>query len=668
MDENRQIDPVRYPNFAALARDSYWFRNATTVAESTEIAIPSILTGLYPDPELKPTHADYPNNMFTLLGGTYRMKVFESLTQLCPRGLCEQDASNRNLYGRMESLFSDLTVVYLHLVLPDSLKSELPSISQNWKDFWAEITVIPEEPEKETKRRSDPDRLDQFNMFVSSMYFTRKPVLFFLHILLPHGPLHFFPSGKQYGLNIRIDGLNRGKWVDDEWLVLQGFQRHLLQLGFIDRLIGKLIKTLRDIDLYDRSLVVITADHGISFRPADEYRAVTKTNYQDIMPVPLIIKLPHQREGVINDRNVELIDIVPTVADVLDIEIPWRVDGQSLLDPSLPDRREKTIVKIRPNSLGEKQFLVGPDLDEKYRTLEYKLSHFGDGMKPHGLFRFGPYGNIIGKNVSEVGIAEKAITDIELDHANLFVNTDTDSNFVPAIIRGRLMSEGNDAREDLAISINGVIHAVTRTFQTKGKDVRFTSVVPENSFRYDRNDVEVYIVSDVDGMPRLVRAMNRSHTTYALSSPGDHKTEIITSSEGKTYRVAPGHLKGFVGTAYLNDESMAVNGWAADVKNMELPAAILVFVNGGFLLSGLTDSPRIDVVNRFGSKNLMDSEYRFVIPLTGFRKQASLEVRFFALSHRGMATELKYPEGYEWGRKPSAPDPEAEGSMERQRW
>jgi hypothetical protein len=28
MDENRQIDPVRYPNFAALARDSYWFRNA----------------------------------------------------------------------------------------------------------------------------------------------------------------------------------------------------------------------------------------------------------------------------------------------------------------------------------------------------------------------------------------------------------------------------------------------------------------------------------------------------------------------------------------------------------------------------------------------------------------------------------------------------------------
>ena len=35
MDENRQIDPERYPNFASLAGDAHWFRNATTVADTT---------------------------------------------------------------------------------------------------------------------------------------------------------------------------------------------------------------------------------------------------------------------------------------------------------------------------------------------------------------------------------------------------------------------------------------------------------------------------------------------------------------------------------------------------------------------------------------------------------------------------------------------------------
>ena len=43
MDEQRQIDAVRYPNFAALAQTATWFRNTTTVADTTLIAVPAIL-------------------------------------------------------------------------------------------------------------------------------------------------------------------------------------------------------------------------------------------------------------------------------------------------------------------------------------------------------------------------------------------------------------------------------------------------------------------------------------------------------------------------------------------------------------------------------------------------------------------------------------------------
>ena len=48
LDRSGRIDAARYPNFAALAATSHWFRNATTVADRTADALPAILTGRYP--------------------------------------------------------------------------------------------------------------------------------------------------------------------------------------------------------------------------------------------------------------------------------------------------------------------------------------------------------------------------------------------------------------------------------------------------------------------------------------------------------------------------------------------------------------------------------------------------------------------------------------------
>ena len=48
MNKDEHIDAQRYPNFAALAHDSTWFRSATTVQWLTEVAVPAILTGILP--------------------------------------------------------------------------------------------------------------------------------------------------------------------------------------------------------------------------------------------------------------------------------------------------------------------------------------------------------------------------------------------------------------------------------------------------------------------------------------------------------------------------------------------------------------------------------------------------------------------------------------------
>ena len=60
LDEHYQIDSVRYPHFAALAEQSTWFRNATTVSGDTVVAVPSLLTGQYPDGFVCPAHLIIP--------------------------------------------------------------------------------------------------------------------------------------------------------------------------------------------------------------------------------------------------------------------------------------------------------------------------------------------------------------------------------------------------------------------------------------------------------------------------------------------------------------------------------------------------------------------------------------------------------------------------------
>ena len=72
-------------------------------------------------------------------------------------------------------------------------------------------------------------------------------------------------------------------------------------------------------------------------------RNLSPHNLHDILPVPLLVKLPHQDQGLISDRNVQVVDILPTIAEVLNVDLPWRVDGRSLLETSQPDRTELTV-------------------------------------------------------------------------------------------------------------------------------------------------------------------------------------------------------------------------------------------------------------------------------------------------------------------------------------
>jgi len=363
MNEDRDIDAKRYPNFAALARNAYWFRNATTVADYTHMACPAMLSGLYPDKPRLPTFADYPHTIFTLLGGAYNMVVDDPNTTLCPKQLLRKWTeasirSSKTLKQRLEVLLLDSSIAYLHIIFPTDLRSKLPVVTRRWSDFMGDDIGTRKRNIKKNKskplsrnfwlNRVTGERPMQIRRFIRSIHFSEKPALYYLHTVIPHEPWRYLPSGKEYCQPAeynRIRGLDEfgsgETWGPDEWAVVQAYQRYLLQVGFVDKLLGAIIDRIKGVGLYDRSLIIITADHGVSFRVNDKRRPISKTNYQDIMSVPLFIKVPNQVEGVISDSNVESIDILPSIADILDISVPWPVDGQSVFNLPLSERNNK---------------------------------------------------------------------------------------------------------------------------------------------------------------------------------------------------------------------------------------------------------------------------------------------------------------------------------------
>ena len=67
-------------------------------------------------------------------------------------------------------------------------------------------------------------------------------------------------------------------------------QRHLLQVGYADHIVGEVIGGLEDAAIYEDSLVVVVADHGISIKPGVSHqRKITDDTVGEIAAIPLFV-------------------------------------------------------------------------------------------------------------------------------------------------------------------------------------------------------------------------------------------------------------------------------------------------------------------------------------------------------------------------------------------
>jgi len=486
IDQQGDLRSEQFPNFASLAQDGTWFRNAVTVEQQSEHSVPAILTGKIPSQSLTPFAGQYPFNLFTALQGTYEMHVNETITQLCPKALCDSVAVTSTPVSR------DVSVVAGHVLLPEGLTTDLPSISAGWGDFEAAVTDFDVVTAFREQLDADP-RVPIQNLVEDIGPIGAKPPLYFLHAVIPHHPWQFLPSGQRYLLDQeRAPGSASPGWGDDEWLVSQAMQRHLLQAQYADTALGQIVSSLQAAGIYDQAMIVVVADHGITVRPGVAHqRDIEDDTVGSIAAVPLFIKAPGHTGGVVDDRRAETIDIVPTIADVVGANLDWEPDGSSLFGPE-PVRTETTTVGPR----GEVTF--GTTGKEKL-AVAAMIESWMPGGDPWELLPPG-IPDVRGRTPGGSTPVSDSLR-ILVDRSAWYEDVDTASDVIPARLSGRLLGA---AGEDivLAISINGTIGAMTRTF-VEDAIAGFQVMLPPEMFIDGTNRFEFFQVTESGDLIRL---------------------------------------------------------------------------------------------------------------------------------------------------------------------
>jgi Sulfatase len=439
LDSHGRIDARRFPNIAALARRADVFPRYTAPGDETAAVMTSLLAGAHYDLGASPGYGSHPSNLFTRLHAAYRLRVSEEVTGFCPHPICPGDFP------------------------PGSTQGALSRIAHG--------------------------RTQRFAYWLHRIVHTQRPTLFFKHALLPHGPAVYLPSGQRYNgaAYEPIPGLNGPLSFGDPWFARQALQRYILQVELADRLVGKLVARLHRTRMFDRSVVVMTADNGEGFghRFSDPHRIDGRTAAA-IAGTPLIIKEAGQRRQRVITHHVRTIDVEPTILRLAGL-------GAGGLPGRPAIRRHAGIPSgiTLVDDFGRRRHFSARGYSAALRgVVRRQAAVFG-----HGIYGIGPAHHLVGRRLAKLRLTRAHRLRTYLRHPGALHAVRRTGFLLPVFVIARLVGRPVARGVAFAVAVNGRIAATGRTARIAGSRRTWAAaIVPPSSLRAGVNHVAIVLI------------------------------------------------------------------------------------------------------------------------------------------------------------------------------
>lgn len=161
------------------------------------------------------------------------------------------------------------------------------------------------------------------------------------------------------------------------WLGMWGNNYHNqyeAQLSYVDHYLGRIFAAMKEMEVFDDTLIVVFSDHGTEFCEHGFYEK--KVNlYNEILHVPLMFHYPAKLSaGRITDGLCESVDVAPTICDIAGVPPLPDIQGRSLL-PQMSGTSNEAAEYVCSHTVHEHQRDGGdPQFDHcAIQTLQHKF-------------------------------------------------------------------------------------------------------------------------------------------------------------------------------------------------------------------------------------------------------------------------------------------------------
>ncbi len=346
------------PHIDSFAGESYSFKNMYANANWTRPGVASILTGTYPSTHrliltgmhncFLPDELKNKNIAAVLKGKGYRTAAI--ISNLAYAHPSTNDTYQYFDYAPFDTDEPGFRKYAIQSIIPNPLKLFFLSIGSS-AHYWSTDIAASYlhffykrmiEPIDQTRWNTQTGAPAELTFELAHRYLQRAKPPFFLwiHVVPPHFPyLPKDPFKKQFLkedifltlTGLAIPGVSLEKSYPDELQPVISKLR-LRYDEFIlnaDHDYSLFLNKIRTEGYLDTSIIMISSDHGESFE-RNHLAHRGPDLYNNLIHIPLIIRMPKQKTSKIIDQPAEQIDVAPTILDLLNIDIPQWMEGESM--------------------------------------------------------------------------------------------------------------------------------------------------------------------------------------------------------------------------------------------------------------------------------------------------------------------------------------------------